>query len=98
MVMDANRCSQKLQELSSKKANDQAWAMYDEEDGMPRYYALIRKVISTRPFKVRLVHLKANDSNEFGVSSWLSCGYSKTCGEFKVDVFKFDASLFSVSV
>jgi hypothetical protein len=73
--------------------NDQVWAMYDEEDGMPPYYALIRKVISTRPFKVRLVHLKANDSNGFGVSSWLSCGYSKTCGEFKFDVFKFDASL-----
>lgn len=68
--------------------NDQVWAMYDEEDGMPRYYALIRKVISTRPFKVRLVHLKANDSNEFGASSWLSCGYSKTCGEFKFDVSK----------
>ena len=66
--------------------NDQVWAMYDEEDGMPRYYALIRKVISTRPFKVRLAHLKANDCNEFGASNWISYGYSKICGEFKVDV------------
>ncbi|KAK3166363.1 hypothetical protein QOZ80_1AG0044840 [Eleusine coracana subsp. coracana] len=68
--------------------NDQVWAMYDEEDGMPRYYALIRKVISTHPFKVRLAYLKANDCNEFGASKWISCGYSKTCGEFKAGVSK----------
>ncbi|PUZ53219.1 hypothetical protein GQ55_5G035900 [Panicum hallii var. hallii] len=64
--------------------NDQVWAMYDEEDGMPRYYALIRKVLSTHPFKARLAYLKANDCNEFGSSNWISYGYSKTCGEFKV--------------
>ncbi|CAD6228416.1 unnamed protein product [Miscanthus lutarioriparius] len=58
--------------------NDQVWAMYDEEDGMPRYYTLIRKVISTRPFKVRLADL--------GASNWISYGYSKICGEFKVGV------------
>ncbi|KAL6616632.1 hypothetical protein ACP70R_038902 [Stipagrostis hirtigluma subsp. patula] len=66
----------------------QVWAVYDEEDGMPRYYALIRKVYSTDPFKVRLAYLKANDCNEFGASNWISCGFSKTCGEFRVDVSK----------
>ncbi|CAO2181889.1 unnamed protein product [Urochloa humidicola] len=64
--------------------SDQVWAMYDEEDGMPRYYALIRKVLSTHPFKARLAYLKANDCYEFGSSDWISYGYSKTCGEFKV--------------
>ncbi|RLN25666.1 uncharacterized protein C2845_PM07G33190 [Panicum miliaceum] len=68
--------------------NDQVWAMYDEEDGMPRYYALIRKVLSTHPFKARLAYLKANDCNEFGFSNWISYGYSKTCGEFKVGASK----------
>ncbi|KAJ1286878.1 hypothetical protein BS78_03G385800 [Paspalum vaginatum] len=68
--------------------SDQLWAMYDEEDGMPRYYALIRKVISTHPFKVKLAHLKANDCNEFRASNWISYGYSKTCGEFQVGVSK----------
>ncbi|OEL15650.1 hypothetical protein BAE44_0023332 [Dichanthelium oligosanthes] len=68
--------------------SDQVWAMYDEEDGMPRYYALIRKVLSTRPFKARLAYLKANDCNEFGSSNWISYGYSKTCGEFKVGASK----------
>ncbi|KAK8454375.1 hypothetical protein SEVIR_5G439500v4 [Setaria viridis] len=68
--------------------SDQVWAMYDEEDGMPRYYALIRKVLSARPFKARLAYLKANDCNEFGSSNWISYGYSKTCGEFKVGASK----------
>ncbi|CAL4959685.1 unnamed protein product [Urochloa decumbens] len=67
---------------------DQVWAMYDEEDGMPRYYALIRKVLSTHPFKARLAYLKANDCYEFGSSDWISYGYSKTCGEFKVGASK----------
>jgi hypothetical protein len=26
--------------------NDQVWVVYDEEDGMPRYYALIMKTLS----------------------------------------------------
>lgn len=68
--------------------SDQVWAMYDEEDGMPRYYALIKKVISTRPFNVRVAHLQANDCNEFRASNWISYGYSKTCGEFQVGVSK----------
>ncbi|KQK11282.1 uncharacterized protein LOC100824377 [Brachypodium distachyon] len=62
---------------------DQVWATYDEEDGMPRYYALIRKVHTTRPFKIRLAFLKADDCDEFGTSNWISCGYSKTCGDFR---------------
>jgi hypothetical protein len=32
--------------------NDQVWVVYDEEDGMPRYYVLIMKILSTHPFKV----------------------------------------------
>ncbi|KAL6840427.1 hypothetical protein ACP4OV_030237 [Aristida adscensionis] len=68
--------------------SDQVWAVYDEEDGMPRYYALIRNVYSTQPFKVRLAFLKANDCNEFGASKWISCGFSKTCGDFRADVSK----------
>ncbi|KAF0925523.1 hypothetical protein E2562_016710 [Oryza meyeriana var. granulata] len=64
--------------------NGQIWAAYDEEDGMPRYYALIRKVLSTHPFKVRLAFLKAKDCSEFGTSNWISYGYSKTCGNFTV--------------
>jgi hypothetical protein len=83
LVPDADLCS-----FGDHSANsfqkDQVWATYDEEDGMPRYYALIRKVQS-HPFKVRLAFLKADDCNEFGKSGWLSYGYSKTCGDFRPD-------------
>uniref|UniRef100_A0A0E0JSY7 J domain-containing protein n=1 Tax=Oryza punctata TaxID=4537 RepID=A0A0E0JSY7_ORYPU len=64
--------------------NGQIWAAYDEEDGMPRYYALIQKVLSRHPFKVRLAFLKAKDCSEFVTSNWISYGYSKTCGDFIV--------------
>uniref|UniRef100_A0A0D9V9P7 J domain-containing protein n=1 Tax=Leersia perrieri TaxID=77586 RepID=A0A0D9V9P7_9ORYZ len=68
--------------------NGQIWAAYDEEDGMPRYYALIQKVLSAHPFKVKLSYLKAKDCSEFGTSNWITYGYSKTCGNFKVGASK----------
>ena len=37
---------------------DQVWAAYDD-DGMPRYYARIQKVISLRPFKMRISWLNS---------------------------------------
>ncbi|CAM0884422.1 unnamed protein product [Alopecurus aequalis] len=87
LVPDADFCSFGDHSESSFQ-KDQVWATYDEEDGMPRYYALIRKVHSAHPFKVRLAFLKADDSDEFGSSDWISCGYSKTCGNFRPGAFK----------
>ncbi|CBI28426.3 unnamed protein product, partial [Vitis vinifera] len=37
----------------------QIWAIYDEEDGMPRLYCLIREVISVKPFKVHISYLNS---------------------------------------
>nr|XP_016449060.1 PREDICTED: uncharacterized protein LOC107774107 [Nicotiana tabacum] len=34
--------------------DNQVWAAYDNDDGMPHYYALIHNVISRKPFKVRI--------------------------------------------
>ncbi|GFZ11931.1 hypothetical protein Acr_23g0003160 [Actinidia rufa] len=44
---------------------NQVWAVYDNEDGMPRYYALIRRVISKRPFEIELscLHAKSQEAN-----------------------------------
>ncbi|OAY75649.1 DnaJ subfamily B member 12 [Ananas comosus] len=63
---------------------DQIWATYDEEDGMPRYYALIQKVISLNPFKIRMSYLTSKSNIEFGPLNWTSSGFAKTCGDFRV--------------
>ncbi|XP_020583225.1 uncharacterized protein LOC110026578 [Phalaenopsis equestris] len=63
---------------------DQIWATYDDDDGMPRYYALIQKVLSKKPFKVRMSFLTSKSNVEFAELDWVSIGFSKTCGEFRV--------------
>ncbi|KAK8966131.1 Chaperone protein dnaJ 13 [Platanthera guangdongensis] len=46
--------------------SDQIWATYDDDDGMPRYYALIQKVLSTKSFKVRMSYLGSRVKFEKG--------------------------------
>ncbi|XP_020586160.1 uncharacterized protein LOC110028594 [Phalaenopsis equestris] len=64
--------------------DDQVWATYDDDDGMPRYYAYIQKVISAKPFKVRMSFLTSKSNVEFGSLKWVSSGFCKTCGDFRV--------------
>ncbi|MCO5586312.1 hypothetical protein L7F22_040251 [Adiantum nelumboides] len=64
-------------------ANGQVWAFYDDDDGFPRYYARVVKVISQKPFKIQYTWLEARSSSE-EVLSWLDSGFSYTCGEFKL--------------
>ncbi|RZC46086.1 hypothetical protein C5167_039025 [Papaver somniferum] len=54
----------------------QIWALYDEEDGMPRLYCLIRQVISLKPFKIRVSYLNLQSEAEHGQGV-------KACGFFK---------------
>eukprot|EP01018_Ginkgo_biloba_P029702 Gb_00839 [translate_table: standard] len=51
---------------------NQIWSMYDDENGMPRFYARIQKVVSLDPFKVQM--------------NWIEPKINKyqTCGDFKV--------------
>lgn len=65
-------------------SNDDIWATYDEEDGMPRYYAFIQKVISCKPFKVRMSFLASKSTAEFGSLNWIGSGFAKICGEFRI--------------
>ncbi|KAG6719289.1 hypothetical protein I3843_04G185300 [Carya illinoinensis] len=62
----------------------QIWALYDEEDGMPRLYCLIREVISVEPFKIHITYLNSKTDSEFGLVNWLDCGFTKSCGNFRV--------------
>ncbi|KAM0935940.1 putative DnaJ domain, Chaperone J-domain superfamily [Dioscorea sansibarensis] len=70
----------------SEKAfdGDQVWATYDGEDGMPRFYALVQKVISLKPFKIRMSFLTSKSNSEFGSLNWVGSGFAKTCGDFRV--------------
>ncbi|KAF8409703.1 hypothetical protein HHK36_005782 [Tetracentron sinense] len=58
----------------------QIWALYDEEDGMPRLYCLIRQVISLKPFKIHISHLNSKTDSEFSSMNWV---VSKSCGNFR---------------
>ncbi|KAL3849142.1 hypothetical protein ACJIZ3_011024 [Penstemon smallii] len=62
----------------------QIWALYDEEDGMPRLYCLIREVISVNPFKIYISYLSSKTDTEFGFVNWLDSGFTKSCGSFRV--------------
>ncbi|KAI3509656.1 hypothetical protein L1887_25099 [Cichorium endivia] len=62
----------------------QIWAIYDEEDGMPRLYCLIRQVISLKPFQVYISYLNSKTDSEFGSVKWIESGFTKSCGSFRV--------------
>ncbi|KAI4382532.1 hypothetical protein MLD38_008485 [Melastoma candidum] len=76
---------------------EQVWAAYDNDDGMPRYYALVHDVISSNPFKVRISWLNSKTNNELGPMNWVTSGFSKTCGEFRVGKHEINRSLNSFS-
>lgn len=68
--------------------SDQIWATYDDEDGMPRYYAFIQKVLSLKPFKLRISYLTSRTNSEFGPLNWVSSGFIKTCGDFRISKYE----------
>ncbi|KAF9688233.1 hypothetical protein SADUNF_Sadunf02G0175900 [Salix dunnii] len=61
----------------------QIWALYDEDDGMPRIYCLIRQVVSVKPFKIHITYLNSKTDSEFGVVNWIYSGFTKSCGNFR---------------
>ncbi|KAF3786199.1 Curved DNA-binding protein [Nymphaea thermarum] len=63
---------------------NQIWALYDSDDGMPRIYAKIRKVISLIPFKVEISYLNGKGNDEFAPVTWVNHRFAKSCGNFKV--------------
>ncbi|KMT16066.1 hypothetical protein BVRB_3g052370 [Beta vulgaris subsp. vulgaris] len=76
---------------------NQVWAAYDNDDGMPRFYAMIHEVVSLDPFKVRLSWLNSKSNIEFGSLDWVGHGFIKTCGDFWVGKRKTNNSLNSFS-
>ncbi|XP_026663745.1 uncharacterized protein LOC103715714 isoform X2 [Phoenix dactylifera] len=63
---------------------DQIWATYDDDDGMPRFYVMVQKVTSLKPFQTRLSFLTSRANREFGPLNWVDSGFTKSCGDFRV--------------
>ncbi|XP_055818231.1 uncharacterized protein LOC129887240 [Solanum dulcamara] len=60
----------------------QVWAVYDTLDAMPRFYAVIRKILSPA-FKLRITWLEPDPLNE-DETKWLSEGFPASCGRFRL--------------
>uniref|UniRef100_A0A0C9RUC3 TSA: Wollemia nobilis Ref_Wollemi_Transcript_12688_1800 transcribed RNA sequence n=1 Tax=Wollemia nobilis TaxID=56998 RepID=A0A0C9RUC3_9CONI len=64
---------------------EQIWAAYDDDDGMPRFYARILKVVSSssdEEFKVKMNWLEALRKDK-AVCEWLDAGFYQGSGDFK---------------
>jgi hypothetical protein len=77
--------------------DNQVWAAYDDDDGMPRYYAMIHSVISRRPFKMRISWLNSKSNDELAPLNWIGSGFYKTSGDFWIGKYEVNASLNSFS-
>ncbi|XP_057977913.1 J protein JJJ2 [Malania oleifera] len=62
----------------------QIWAIYDDDDGMPRHYGLIEEVVSVKPFDVKMSWLDLKNNGEQGLICWENLGFHISCGIFKV--------------
>ncbi|KAK4264526.1 hypothetical protein QN277_025688 [Acacia crassicarpa] len=76
---------------------NQVWAAYDDDDGMPRYYAMIHSVISRKPFKMRMSWLNSKSNDELAPIKWVGCGFPKTSGDFWIGKRELNGSLNSFS-
>ncbi|PRQ42031.1 putative DnaJ domain-containing protein [Rosa chinensis] len=61
---------------------NQIWALYDPVDGMPRYYAFVKKVL-TPGFKLKIRWLEANPDDQ-GEIDWSEMELPVACGKFKL--------------
>ncbi|XP_043726070.1 uncharacterized protein LOC122672664 [Telopea speciosissima] len=69
-------------EHSFKKG--QVWAVYDDDDAMPRHYGLIDEVISEYPFEVKMSWLNIQNNGDASSICWENSGFHISCGRFKV--------------
>ncbi|EPS62181.1 hypothetical protein M569_12612, partial [Genlisea aurea] len=95
-VPDADFHDFDLDRTEASFGDNEVWAGYDDDDGMPRFYALVSRVISRKPFKLRISWLNPlRSGDEFGSSSldWIGSGFYKTCGEFRVGRYETCSSI-----
>ncbi|KAK2654142.1 hypothetical protein Ddye_013998 [Dipteronia dyeriana] len=86
-----------LDRTESSFGGDQVWAAYDDDDGMPRFYARIHKVISLKPFRMQISWLNSRSNSELGPVHWIDSGFTKTCGDFRAGKHEISETLNSFS-
>ncbi|MBA0832854.1 hypothetical protein Goarm_017213, partial [Gossypium armourianum] len=69
------------QRAESGFAVNQVWAMYDPLDGMPRFYARIKKVFNPG-FNLRITWLEA-DPDEKNEQNWVDLDLPVSCGYYR---------------
>ncbi|XP_050224895.1 uncharacterized protein LOC126674487 [Mercurialis annua] len=77
--------------------DNQVWAAYDDDDGMPRYYAMIHNVISRKPLRMRISWLNTKNNRELAPLNWIGSGFFKTNGDFWIGKHEINRSLNSFS-
>ncbi|OWM65497.1 uncharacterized protein LOC116214004 isoform X1 [Punica granatum] len=83
--------------VESSFGDNQIWAIYDDDDGMPRYYAFVHNLISAKPFKMRISWLSSKSNLEFSPVKWVASGFPKTCGNLRIGKSEVYDSLYSFS-
>ncbi|KAG8379440.1 hypothetical protein BUALT_Bualt07G0088600 [Buddleja alternifolia] len=83
-VPDANFHNFDEDRVEGSFTENQVWAAYDDDDGMPRYYAFVHHVISRKPFKIQISWLNSKSTVEFGDLNWIGSGFTKLNGNFRV--------------
>ncbi|MCO5566404.1 hypothetical protein L7F22_020081 [Adiantum nelumboides] len=61
----------------------QIWALYDDRDGMPKYYMKVKEVRSRTPFKVLIGWFELRKPSH-ELCELLDLGFSIACGEFRM--------------
>ncbi|MED6150087.1 hypothetical protein PIB30_068857 [Stylosanthes scabra] len=96
-VLDSDFHNFDLERAENSFAEDQVWAAYDDDDGMPRFYAKVQKVLSMKPFKMCISWLNSRSNKELGPMDWIDSGFYKTCGDFNIGRREITESLNSFS-
>ncbi|PON96864.1 Terminal organelle assembly protein [Trema orientale] len=86
-----------LDRTENSFGEEQVWAAYDDDDGMPRFYARIHRVISLKPFRMRISWLNSRSNSELGPIDWIGSGFTKTCGDFRIGRHESTGTLNSFS-
>ncbi|CAA2983556.1 Hypothetical predicted protein [Olea europaea subsp. europaea] len=76
-------------------AVDQMWACFDTLEGMPRFYALVKKVESPG-FKLQITWLEADPEDE-DEKNWVRKELPVGCGRFKRETTQYTSDRFTFS-